>query len=162
MKTYQFTRQHFASYLMAPLLLWLLCSIAWVQLALDSVPDSLRGKALFLVAAALGALAWLFARFFRFVSAPKVIAFDFTELQLRIDGNAYRLDELKYCLITQNHKAFKIALELTRKPAYASHAIIKSPQLYELQGTVDELSAEIAKTDNIELYVPVMAKPKGN
>ncbi|QSX33587.1 hypothetical protein JYB87_18065 [Shewanella avicenniae] len=153
MNTYQFSRQHFASFLLAPLLLWLFSSIAWVQLALDSVPDSLRGKALFLVAAALAALGWLFVRFFKFVSAPKLIVLDFVAQQLSIENKQYGFEQLKYCLITQNNKAFKIELELLGKAAYASQMMVKSPQLYDLQGDAAALKAAVAEFDMIELHM---------
>lgn len=151
LNTYQLIKQHFLGYLLAPLLVWLCCSAAWIDIALGSMPDSLRGKALILVAAALAALGWLFARFFRYVSAPKAIEFDFTTQQLWLDSARYAFSDLNYCLLTQKNRALKLELELKHKPAYAANGVTKTPQFYQLVGDASAFRAALTTVANIEL-----------
>lgn len=137
---------------MAPLLLWLCSSVAWIQLALASVPDSLRGKALCLVAVALASLGWLFVRFFRYASAPKMVTFDLTEQQLHIDANHYPLADLKYAIVMQKNRAFGLEIEWLTKPRFATNIRLKTPLLFELDSDGAAFKEAVAEISHIEWY----------
>lgn len=152
LNTYQLNKQHLASYIMAPLLLWLCSSVAWIQLALVSVPDSLRGKALCLVALALASLGWLFVRFFRFAGTPKAITFNMDEQRLYIDSSGYALADMKYVIVTQKNRSFAVEIEWLTKPRFAANTRLKTPLLLALDTDAVAFREAIAAVSNVEWY----------
>ena len=159
MNSYQLVKQRLWGYLMAPLLIWLCCGIIWIDIALGSTIEQLRGNPLLLVAASLASLLWLMVRFFRFAAAPQQVELDFAQQQLWVDEHAYSFSELRYGLISQKNQAFKLALEL-KQASHGGASKLKTPQVYTLKGDIAGLRNDLESVSHIALHSA--AEPNAN
>jgi hypothetical protein len=141
---YRFTNKHAYCPLIEPLLLLLVYIPFFIFI--DSIPNALWGKAIFLLAGIPFIVIWLIGRVIKVKQSPQNLSVNLEANTLTIDDIEYSLSDLHSLFIWQKDSRFGIDLEM------ANGLKIRTCVVYELSSSFDELKTKVVDFNKIDMY----------